>query len=179
MGKIEFQFNCEKAIQAVLWLVQRNNGAMDKLQLVKMIFLADREHLAKYGRPIVGGNYFAMKYGPVSSELLDCLDAAETVGSAFKVDNGHKVIAKKAVGQDWLSQSDLDILDSIYQTYGHLDQWKLSDITHDFIAYKKNAPPENSRSPLPYEDFFLDYDEETKKMLQLIADEQEAWAEIN
>src|SRR3972149_5673575 len=105
MGKVEFQFNREKATQAILWLVQRNNGALDKLQLVKMVLLADREHLARYGRPIIGGNYYTMKYGPVSSELKDYLDSPETSDSAFRVDDDFKVVGKKPAGQDWLSQS--------------------------------------------------------------------------
>ncbi len=179
MTKVEFQFNHEKATQAILWLVQRNNGTIDKLQLVKMVFLADREHLAKYGRPIIGGNYYTMKYGPVSSELKDYLDAPETSDSAFRVDDDFKVVAKKSAGQDWLSQSDLDVLDEVYRKYGHLDQWKLSEITHSFKAYRNNEPPEGSRRPLAYEDFFLDFDDEAKKMLQLIADEQEAWADFH
>lgn len=179
MGKVEFQFNREKATQAILWLVHRNNGILNKLQLMKMVFLADREHLAKYGRPIVGGSYFTMKYGPVSSELLNYLDESLTNDLAFKVEDSYEVVAIKSTGQDWLSQSDLDVLDDIYKKFGHLDQWKLSEITHDFKAYKKNEPPEGGRCPLPYEDFFLDFDDEARKMLELINEEQEAWADFH
>lgn len=179
MGKVEFQFNHDKATQAILWLVQRNNGSLNKLQLVKMLFLADREHLAKYGRPIVGGNYFTMKYGPVSSELLNYIDESATSDLAFKVADNFEVVGKKPAGQDWLSQSDLDVLDEVYRKYGHLDRFNLSEITHGLEAYKKNEPPEGSRRPLPYEDFFLDFDDEAKKMLELIVDEQEAWADFH
>ncbi|MBN1796711.1 MAG: SocA family protein [Sedimentisphaerales bacterium] len=179
MGQVTFQFDREKATQAIVWLIKRNNGSMDKLQLVKLLFLADREHLSKYGRPIVGGSYYAMDYGPVSSQLLDYLNEPINKESAFIVDKNHTIIAQNTSGQEWLSQSDLDVLDEIYKSYGHVDKWKLRDITHTFAAYKKNEPSEGGRQPLPYEDFFLDMDVDAQKMLELILHEQEAWVEFD
>ncbi len=178
MSNIKFTFNSDKASQAILWLIQRNNGSMEKLKLVKLLFLADREHLAKYGRPIIGGTYYAMDYGPVSSELLSCLNEAESGTLPFRIENQFKLVANKTCDEEWLSQSDLDVLDGIYKRYGHIDRFRLSEITHELKAYKKNEPTEGGRRLLPYEDFFLDLDDKARKMLALICEEQEAWVDF-
>ena len=75
--KIRFKYDADKAGQAILWLLHRHGGSMDKLKLIKLFFYADRLHLLRYGRPIVGGHYFAMNFGPVSSELKDIVDSTE------------------------------------------------------------------------------------------------------
>jgi uncharacterized phage-associated protein len=178
MGNIKFTFNSDKASQAILWLIQRNNGSMDKLKLVKLLFLADREHLAKYGRPIIGGTYYTMDYGPVSSELLNYLEVAEGGTLPFRVEDQFKLVVNQPCDEEWLSQSDLDVLDGIYKGYGHIDRFLLSNITHQLKVYKKNEPAKGGRNYLSYEDFFLDLDDKAQKMLALIREEQEAWADF-
>jgi len=178
---IKFAFDREKAIQAILWLLRRNNGAMDKLKLVKLFFWADREHLARYGRPIVGGDYYTMNLGPVSSELLDLVNEATKATETLPLtteQTGHQILAKGTPDERWLSKSDLDVLDEIYSRYGHMDGFRLSDMTHDLKAYKKNDPPKGGRKLLPYNDFFLDLDARAQQMLKIILDEQEAWADF-
>ena len=71
---IKFPFKPDRASQSILGLLHRHGGSMDKLKLIKIIFLADREHLVKYGRPIVGGNYVAMDLGLVSSSLKNYIE---------------------------------------------------------------------------------------------------------
>jgi uncharacterized phage-associated protein len=177
---IKFAFDREKAIQAVLWLLGRNSGAMDKLKLVKFFFLADQEHLARYGRPIIGGNYYTMDHGPVSSELLNLVNEASTAVSSlpFNISATHQISTNNSPDDRWLSKSDLDVLDDVYSRYGHMDGFQLRDMTHQLKAYKKNDPPKNGRKELPYEDFFLDLDPEAQQMLKIIHDEQEAWADF-
>jgi uncharacterized phage-associated protein len=181
MSQIKFQFDTKKALQAVLWLLCRNNGAMNKLKLVKLVFLADREHLVKYGRPIVGGKYFAMDHGPVSSELLNMLNAAKTGTSRIPLKAGPSYSIKAADNPDerYLSESDLNVLDDIYRKFGHLDGFQLRDLTHELKAYKKNVPGKGSNRRLPYEDFFVDYPKSKRNMLKIILDEQQAWADFN
>jgi uncharacterized phage-associated protein len=160
--KIKFAFDTEKAKQVILWILCRNNGSMDKLQLVKLIFFADREHLIKYGRPIVGGSYFAMDHGPVSSELLTLINNSQKKPAAypFEFRGTFELIAKGSPDDEWLSESDLLVLDEIYQKYGRTDKWKLRDMTHKLKAYKKNEPPRGCSNVMSYEDFFEDLDEQ-------------------
>ena len=176
---IKFQYDSEKAKQAVIWLLRRNNGSMDKLTLVKLFFFADREHLAKYGRPIIGGTYYTMQKGPVCSELLTALD--NSLNGSLTLCPNHELIAKEISSTDWLAESDLEVLENIYKNYGHIDKFRLSDITHNLAVYKKHWPPKEGRRELiPYEDFFADLtDERAKSMLEIIYDEQDAWADFS
>lgn len=175
---IKFVYDPQKAVQAVLWLLHKNNGSMDKLQLVKLFFLADRAHLAKYGRPIIGGTYYTMSNGPVCSELLDAIK--KSLDGSITLEPNHKLTAKEIPSTDWLSESDLEVLEEIYKDYGHTDPFRLSDITHNLKVYKKHWPPKNGKRELiPYEDFFEDLDDNARKMLGIIYDEQDAWADFS
>jgi len=171
---LKFKYDSNKAIQAILWLAHKHGGAIDKLKLVKLIFFADRDHLEKFGRPIVGGPYVAMKHGPVPSNLLDYIDCAvEGSGSPFKLDNP-KVIALAPVNEDELSESDIQSLGHANDLFGHLDTFSLRNLTHKLKAWSKNylRPSENTSYPLPYEDFFLDLDDD--EILEIILDHQES-----
>lgn len=171
---LRFEYDAAKAHQAILWFLHTNAGTMDLLKLVKLVFLADREHLIRYGRPIVGGVYYAMKLGPVSSETLDDLNGRSRKRSFRRV--GNNVEAEREVDADFLSETDREVLEYIHKTYGHLTPLELVDTTHEFRAYRKNFTPPGERFPLPYEDIFEDLDKEAKKMLDLIRESQEAFS---
>ena len=167
---ITFPYDRNKATQAILWLLHRNGGAMDKVKLVKLFYFADWNHLIRYGRPIVGGKYYAMKLGPASSELLNHI---EETTSDFAMEQ-YRVLAKTIANEELLSESDIEILDEVYDKYHSCDSWKLVDITHHFKAWDKNYPDKDANTSylLPYEDFFLDT--EDKSMLDIIREDQEA-----
>ncbi|MGD0679946.1 MAG: Panacea domain-containing protein, partial [Polyangiaceae bacterium] len=78
---IEFEYDEERARHATLWLLQEH-GTLDHIKLLKLVVLADVEHLKRYGRPIVGGEYFAMEHGPVASQLYDELKLRSIPGTA-------------------------------------------------------------------------------------------------
>ena len=172
--RVRFRYDRRRAVQAMLWLLKDHGGAMNKLKLVKLIFYADREHLARYGRPIVGGDYYAMPLGPASSQLLDDL-RSPTPTEDFPLEVlGRRVLARGASDEDWLSESDIDILEHVNREYGRHDGIRLKDMTHQLEAYRKNFQHGSSRKSfrLPYEDFFLDLSDD--EMLAVIREDQEA-----
>lgn len=174
---IRFKFDKTEATQVILWLLHRH-GIMDKLKLVKMVFFADREHLARYGRPIVGGAYVAMPHGPVSSELLNYINGVNAADErSFELD-GVNLRPRSLVNEEYLSESDIAVLEDVDREYGRYDPWTLRNMTHQLKAYQKNYPPGSSNAslPLPYEDFFLDL--EDKGMLRIIREDQEALADL-
>jgi uncharacterized phage-associated protein len=61
-----------KIVEAVLYVI-RGHGAPTQYDIVKTLFLADREHLNRYGRPITFDNYTAMTHGPVPSLAYDMI----------------------------------------------------------------------------------------------------------
>src|SRR5262245_9212871 len=63
------QFDTMKAIQAAAVLLRFDDGAMDYLRLLKLLYIADREALRETGRPISYSRTIAMDNGPLSSEV--------------------------------------------------------------------------------------------------------------
>ena len=172
MRQISFPYDHKKATQAVLWLLHRHGGSMDKLKLIKLFFYADREHLARYGRPIVGGHYWTMDLGPVSGDLKNHIDSAvPESGLPFVIREPHNLVATQAMNEDELSESDMEILDETYAKYGHIPSVKLSLMTHKLKVYTKNKPESGSRKLTPYEDFFLDLGDD--EILKIIREDQE------
>ncbi len=171
--QISFPYDSNKAAQAILWLLHRHGGALHRLKLVKLIFYADREHLVRYGRPIVGGRYVAMPHGPVSSELLNHINAAALEANMPFVNEEVRVIEKAPVDEEYLSKSDIEVLENINGAYGALNRFVLRDLTHELLSYQKNYPnpKEKTSHPLPYEDFFLDLDDDG--ILDIIREHQE------
>ena len=70
--EIQFRTNRKKAVEALVFLAE-NQPRIDVFHVCKVIYFADREHLRKFGRPVLGDNYFAMDDGPVPSFILDVL----------------------------------------------------------------------------------------------------------
>jgi uncharacterized phage-associated protein len=170
---IRFAYDPVRASHAARWLLASHGGRLDRLKLFKLIFLADRLHLARYGRPIVGGRYYAMEHGPVASEFYSAIKD-NSLDGALPEEGSYRVEAVRKADEDCLSESDLEILKEINDRYGSWDAWRLRDLTHTYEAWKKNYKGNNSSYPLPYEDFFADLSSDDRGMLELIAETQEA-----
>lgn len=50
------------------------NGQVNKYNLMKIIFAADKYHLNKYGRSVTGDYYINMEYGTVPSNIKNIID---------------------------------------------------------------------------------------------------------
>ena len=70
MTMVRFRFAPQKALAAIHWMIGEVPG-LDLHTLMKAVYFADKAHLNKYGRPIFGASYRAMKYGPVPVEIYE------------------------------------------------------------------------------------------------------------
>jgi uncharacterized phage-associated protein len=170
---LTFPYDPARASHASRWLLSKHGGTLDRMKLIKLIFLADRLHLARYGRPIVGGRYRAMQHGPVASEFYNQIKNNELEGTA-QVGTTYRIQVVTEPDEDELSETDIEILREIDGKYGSLDSIRLRDMTHRLQAWERNYKGGGSSYPLPYEDFFRDLAPEDGAMLELIADAQEA-----
>jgi len=94
-------------------------------------------------------------------------------------DSKHPKIAASAhVDESLLSESDFEVLEEINRRFGYVDPIRLSKMTHDTKAYKKNFKEGQVAKAfsLPYEDFFLDFPTEKRKILTIIKEDAEARA---
>ncbi len=147
---IKFKYDPQKAKHATLFLLHRHGGAMGRMKLLKLVFFADRQHLAEHGRPIVGGTYVAMPHGPVPSELYDEIKTVRRSSDWLAID-GVKVVATQRPDEDELSESDLEAIAFIDREFGRYDTFSLRNLTHRLEAWRRHYLNDGSSHLLPYE----------------------------
>jgi uncharacterized phage-associated protein len=128
------------------------------LKVVKIIYLADRLFMERYDSPILNDKLVSMPHGPVNSltygYISGCEENGRALWDAYISDReGHEIgLANDTITDcdlDELSDAELDALQEIWRTYGHMDRFELRDFTH------KNCPewvdPNGSSCPIHYE----------------------------
>lgn len=158
---------CKKSTQAINYFARKKEGRINKMKAIKLIFFADRYHLRKYGRPVVGDIYWAMKLGPVASNVLDTanfelhkepLEYAKSFIS-HPVGDKNNITSKKDVDLNVFSQSDIEALEAAYNEFGDRDQFELADIiSHSYPEWAKHKgeiDKGKKRVRMDYLDFFL------------------------
>lgn len=141
---MKFQFDEEKAIAAILHIVREVLASGEEKvglhKVFKILYFADREHLATWGRPITGDFFIAMNYGPVPSNIYDMLKSTkgdcrfipkETYSPLFEVTGGHWVVAKQNPDLDVLPESCQEALNKAIDENAHLDFKDLVNKSHD------------------------------------------------
>lgn len=129
-------FDITKAAQTAHYFISRAGGELEILKLVKLIYLSDRHSLKMRRIPVVGGSYFSLKHGPVTSEVLDLInDGTPDENSPWEqliLDREHHRVAttKNLVEYDALSASELKLLAEVWQQFGAKGKWDLVEWTH-------------------------------------------------
>jgi uncharacterized phage-associated protein len=136
MNQIRFKFNAKKAAQAANWLLRHSGGRRNYMELVKLLYLADRRALIDLDSQITGDSLASLPHGTVLSHILnlircgptDAEDAAwfESVSAPI----GYDVEAIGNSGESELSGAEVQILEDVFAQFGTYDWKRLSAITH-------------------------------------------------
>jgi uncharacterized phage-associated protein len=140
------RFRIEKATEAAARLLMKRGGRMSHLKLIKLLYLLDRAAYVRWGRPVTHDSYVSMPHGPVLSFTLDLINEPEYSEGAY----WHGYIAPKAnhevdlrdrasVPNAHLSAAEEQLIDEIFDEYGHLDRWQLRDLTHTLPEWEDPA----------------------------------------
>jgi len=142
-----FKLDIEKCIHATLLVLNELGGTTDLHKVFKILYFADQKHLARFGRPVTGDSYVAMKHGPVPSNIYDILKAIKSdsifadygkqYASFFDV-KSHFVKAKALVDLEFLSETDIECLNEAILENKNLSFNELTDKSHD-DAYDKSV----------------------------------------
>jgi uncharacterized phage-associated protein len=161
---VEFKLDWDKAVAAVTYLASRNVPELTKGKLCKLVFLADKYHLVRYGRLITGDSYFAVENGPIPSVTLDKLndveqERGERLATLIALDRKFsypRLSAKETYGIENLSDSDVMALNYVIEKFGKMNWLELRALTHELPAYKKawEHRGDAKRVPMVFEDFF-------------------------
>lgn len=152
---IRFDFNPRKAARAMAYLVSRvMNQKTDKAKLMKLLYLADRDHFLVEGWPITGDDQYAMIYGPVGTLSLDLLDGQfgrrESNIFTYLQTQNWEVYLKSLPQPLELGATELGVLDATIDRYGAFPTWKLVRYTHKLPEYRQVFRPDTS-TRIPFE----------------------------
>src|SRR5436309_1054504 len=164
-----FSFSHRKATQALNFFARKAGGRINKMKALKLVYFADRYHLRKYGRPVVGDEYLAMTYGPVASGTKDLAEMSDFLGEeeahyAKKFiqpsESGHAYRSVAGMDEKVFSQSDREALQFAWERFGRVEKYTLAQITHRYPDWKKHESALKSkvvtRVPMNYRDFLED-----------------------
>lgn len=139
-------FDKQKSLNCLLYIANRLK-IKDFHKIFKVLYFAERQHLADWGRVITGDVFIAMDAGPVPSKLYDMLKIVrgdsyisdtEGLGKYFQIENWMFVRPLKDANLDQLSKSEQDALNSSIEKYGSLSFDELKKKSHD-IAWSSTA----------------------------------------
>lgn len=148
-------FNEKKATQAAAHLLKLRGGKMSYMKLIKLLYLADREAILAWGRPITTDGYVSMDRGPVLSRVLDLATDGEDPGSpsawaaSISAPSNYEVRLMNEAGDDELSDAEIQLLDRIFTEHGHKSRWDLVKLTHTLPEW---IDPHGSAIAITYAD---------------------------
>ncbi len=147
-------FDADKALHALLFIAKSVDDP-DVHRIFKILYFAEKQHLAQYGRLICGDSYVAMPYGPVPTCLYDLLKDIQGRGASsfldtnpglreaakrmFAVEEDNRVTPRIEVAADVFSESDVECLREAIRQYGPLTFRELTDLSHD-QAWQQTQP---------------------------------------
>ena len=141
-------FDLQKKIQAASVLVRLEGMRCDRLRLLKLLYLADREAIQERSVPIVGGRTAALDNGPLHCEVYDLIkgESVESAEWAIHFSNsGHSVILTNEPELLDLSEYETEKLAEVFERYREVDTWSLVELTHDLPEWKHFHKPGSSQ----------------------------------
>ena len=136
-------FKQDIAIQAILYILQRMGGSCDIHRCHKILYFADNEHLSKYGRSITGDAYVRMDFGPVPTCIYDLFKAVrgdsyfaaqvdDVRRDCFLFVNNKDIEAMAKPNMEYLSESDVEMLDKYIEQLKGKDFNEVSNVSHGY-----------------------------------------------
>ena len=104
-------------LKAVTLYILKKCGATDYIHLFKILYFAEREHYADYGKRITKDIFIAMEHGPVPSFLYNALKLVTRQEQA----NADSLLWKIANA----------VTPGSAEEYKDMSPWELSDKSHD------------------------------------------------
>jgi uncharacterized phage-associated protein len=162
-------FRIESALSAAAYFLEKAPSLeLNDLQLMKLLYFAERTCLHETRSSITGSTFYSMKNGPVLSEVLDL--KGDSVNSAlwkehiqfFPYDevaglsNRYRLI-KPFPYADHLSNFELEILGKVWNENKSKTKWDMVGLAHAFPEWNKAVGEPNSnqkRSRLRLVDIF-------------------------
>ncbi|MDR1646590.1 MAG: SocA family protein [Zoogloeaceae bacterium] len=167
-----------EAAVCLLWLA---GGSLPIIKLMKLLYLAERLSLQRYGVPITGDKLVSMPHGPVLSMTYELIQGMPSAPGGWEdwisARENHQVALadsrriRSLEDLRHLCDADLETLEDIWREFGHMKPFDLVDYTHNNCPEWRD--PHGSSRPISYGDLFnaVGY---TPEQARIMADELKA-----
>jgi uncharacterized phage-associated protein len=191
MKPLRFTFDPERAILALTFFADAEVPDLTKLKAAKLFYFADKDHLLRHGRPILGDTYYCLDSGPIPSATLNIMNEAVTAApeeapphpiqdfltSYLEVVLRHYPVfrARRKPDLDAFSESEIESLRRTVQDYGAMTAGQLIELTHreaTWLTSNEGREP-GHRADIPYQLFFEGGGSDASTMKELVEAEQE------
>jgi len=143
-------FDQQRLIETILYILQRTGG-LDTYHIFKVLYLAERTHLAKWGDSLVPDTFRAFKHGPVPVNLYFAEQGQSHKPHADKIlleafgkdiipagdEAGYIFLSARQPMMDYLSTADIETLDEVIEKYAFMPYAKLEALVHEDVAWKE------------------------------------------
>ena len=140
----------QKAVNVIAYLASKLPERRNAYKILKVIYLANKTHLERYGRQIFNETYQALEWGTVPAFSYDVVTHVRTgklqprmpedVKRKLRVSPGHTITALVRPNLRALSETDIECLDEAVQFYRPMTFDQVADNAHEDAAYKEAAP---------------------------------------
>lgn len=171
---LKFRFDENKAVAALGFVASESPG-LTLFFVSKVLFYADKWHINRFGRPVIGDEYIRMKDGPVPSTVKDYIDEKwDRVAKPHDFENVIQIkhglwlrwlyAGRNRANLDLLSQTDMHCLREAIAFCKDKSKEELSALSHEEKAWKRAS---NNRE-MDYEDFVDDDNPHQAEMVTIL-----------
>jgi len=148
------RFDEAKATQAAAYFLRLRGGQIHYIKLIKLLYLADREALLRWGSPITTDRHVSMDNGPVTSRILNLItdDRPKPIWEKYisAPMGDYEVKLVQEAPTDRLSRAEEKLMHEIFDKYGHWNRWDLiHKVMHKLPEWSK---PNGSSTPIHLRD---------------------------
>lgn len=157
----KYDYEVERAAQILAYFALQAKGrALNILKAMKLVYLADRESIRRFGEPMLEEPRYSFPRGPVNHmtyELATKRDGHPAEWSRYLHSraNGNDIAVRgnvvfSALGE--LSEDDVECLDAVWREFGWMDEHVLCAWTHKPENVPEWSNPHGGRKPISLAD---------------------------
>jgi uncharacterized phage-associated protein len=130
-------FRSRKAAQLAAYFAGLSGSQIDKLKLIKLVYMTERGYLGEYHTPLLFDELYSLPHGPICSSTLNGIDGVihGDVWSEFIGRHGRdRVYTAHTFSRDdldELSDAAIAIADEVWQKFHGMSAWEIRNWTHD------------------------------------------------
>src|SRR3954454_12281726 len=149
------RFNERRATEAAARFLKLRGGRMSYLNLIKLLYLLDREALLRWGRPVTTDRYVSMDNGPVVSRIYDLIREEPAPGTDpvwrqyISAPQEYEVALLTEPATDELSRAEEALIEEVFGKFGKMTRWDLVRVSHELPEWQD---PNGSAIPIQYRD---------------------------